>query len=195
MVYDFAETLITAQGAGTAVTGTTRTTLLPTQALYPLPAGFFDYAGKQLLIMAKGQSSTDSGAPGTFRFDVNFLNSAAVDAIVFDSTVGVPMDTVGDATNVNWELELLLTCRGPIGTANFLLGQGRLTAPNILGLGTAQPKASISAMLPWATAPVVGQAFNSTLSQIVDLRFTQTAAGTSPVNSIQLLQYSLIRLN
>lgn len=190
-LYPFAETLVTAQGDGAALTAAARNSALPGAALFTLPPNFFDVAGKQVLIMASGRISTVVTTPGTVRWDVNFNDSSATDAIVFDS-LAVALDTNVAYTNVHWYLEILLTCRA-IGATASLMGMGRYTSTQIIGRNAlgASPTGALTATLPWNTAPAVGATFDSRLSQQVDLRFTQTVA----TGSITLHQYSLIRLN
>lgn len=189
------ETLVTAQGDGTALTAAARNSAIPAAALFTIPPNFFDVFGKQMLIKASGRITTDQAAPGTARWDINFLDSAAANVIVFDS-LAVPLDNAAsaDATNVGWWLEILLTCRA-IGPTGSLFGQGQFTSANLVGITGAQPKASLTAMLPWNSAPAVGATFNTTLAQQIDLRWTQTVTAGTPANSMTLHQYSVIRLN
>lgn len=173
---------------GTALTAAARASLLQGGAAHgviTLPPNYFDFVGKAVRIWASGRVSSVVTTPGTFRFDVNFLDSAAVNAIVFDSLAGLLEN--GEAhTNVGWTLDITLTCRA-IGTTGNLMGQGVFTSTDIEGrfvLG-ANPVGAISAILPWNSAPAVGANFNTTLSQQVDLRWTQTAA----TGSVTLHQY------
>jgi hypothetical protein len=187
----FPETLVTAQVDGTALTAAARNSAIPAAALFTLPPNFFDVAGKTLHIKASGRISTVITTPGDARFDVNFLDSAAANAIVFDG-LAVKLETVTAYTNHNWWLEIWLTCRA-VGVTGNLFGQGLYTAVNVFennALG-ALPRGSMTATLPFNTAPAVGANFNTTLAQQVDLRFTQTVA----TGSLTLHQYALIRMN
>lgn len=179
----WAETLITAQGDGSAVTAASATTLLPGAAKFTLPANFFS-VGKQLLVKASGRISSVITTPGTARFDVRFGST-----VVFDG-LAVLLDTAAAATNVGWFLEVLLTCRS-IGTTATLIGQGKWTSYNILGTPATPPKGSLTAILPWNSAPAVGNTFDSTATQQVDLFFTQTVA----TGSCTLHQFSLVSMN
>jgi len=173
MALGFWETLITAQGDGTAVTAAAATTLLPAQAKKTLLPNYFDVIGKQMLIKATGRISNVTPTPGTARFDLRFGATVVWDgqAIVLDPNTAY--------TNVGWIFELLLTCRGPIGAANTLFGQGTYTAVNITGEPATPPKAAMVAVLPWNQAPVVGTAFDSTVAQVIDFFFTQTVTSGS----------------
>lgn len=183
------ETLVTAQVDGPSCSTAARVTALPGQALLTLPANFFSVVGKQLLIKASGRISSAITTPGTARFDVDFLDSAAAHVIVFDG-LAILLDTVAAHTNVGWTLEILLTARA-IGATGNLMGQGTWTCEDLLGVPTTAPKGVLSAMLPWNSAPAVGANFNTTLSQVVDLRFTQTV-GTG---GMTVHQYSLVAMN
>lgn len=177
------ETLISAQVDGTALTAAAAASCLPAAAKYTLPANFFAI-GKQLLIKASGRISSVITTPGTARFDVRFGAT-----VVFDGLAAL-LETAAAYTNVGWDLEILLTCRA-IGSAGNLMGQGKWTSPNLLGVPATAPKPALVAMLPWNSAPAVGNNFDTTATQTVDLFFTQTVA----TGSMTLHQFSLISLN
>jgi len=178
------ETLITSQIDGAALTAAAAATALPAAAKYTLPPNFFGQIGKVLRVQASGRISSVITTPGTARFDVRFGAT-----VVFDG-LAVLLETAAAYTNVGWFLDILLTCRA-IGTAGNLMGQGTLTAVNLLGVPATAPKPAITAMLPWNSAPAVGANFDTTASQVVDLFFTQTVA----TGSMTVHQYSLIAEN
>jgi hypothetical protein len=182
-IQGWSETLVSSQVDGAAVTSTTPTSLLPAAAKYTLPTNFFAI-GKQLLIKASGRISSVITTPGTARFDIRFGAT-----VVFDG-LAILLDSVAAHTNVGWTLEILLTCRA-IGSSANLMGQGTWTCEDILGVPASAPKGVLSAILPWNSAPAVGNNFDSTATQQVDMFFTQTVA----TGSITLHQYSLISLN
>lgn len=185
------KTLHTMTGDGTALTAAARASAIQAASLYTLSPGYFDAIGKKLIIRAHGRISSLITTPGTARFDVNFLDSAAVNAIVFDSLAILLED--GEAhVDKTWELEIELTARA-LGTAGNLFGRGKFTSTDInnrFALG-ANPQGGIVALLPWNTAPAVGANFNTTLAQQIDLRFTQTAA----TGSLQVHNYDIIAPN
>lgn len=187
-LYPFTETLVTAQGDGTALTAAARNSLLPAAALFTLPPNFFDVIGKAIVIRATGRISNVVTTPGTARFDVNFLDSAAANAIVADSNA-INLNIVAK-TNVGWWLEMLLTCRA-IGTTASLMMQGTWQSESVIGSPAVTAGGNGSVMIPYNAAPAVGATFDSTKSQQLDLRFTQTVA----TGSITLHQYALMRLN
>lgn len=180
------EVLATAQSDGAAVAATTTaTSLLPSHAKATLPPGFMGKLGRQLLIRATGRISSAITTPGTARFDVRFGST-----VVFDG-LAILLDTVAAHTNVGWWLEILLTLRAT-GSAANLMGSGYWTCEDILGVPATAPKGVLSAMLPWNSAPAVGNNFDGTVSQVVDLFYTQTVTTGA---SCQLHQYSLLSLN
>ena len=178
------ETLITSQVDGAAVTAAAATSLLPAAAKYTLPANFFSVIGKQKRVQASGRISSVITTPGTARFDVRFGAT-----VVFDG-LAVLLDSVVGHTTVGWILDILLTCRA-IGATGNLMGQGLWTSEDILGVPATPPKGVLSAILPWNSTPAVGNNFDTTATQQVDLFFTQTAA----TGSCTCHQYSLISLN
>ena len=178
------ETLITSQIDGAALTAAAAATMLPAAAIFTLPANFFDVPGKQIRIQASGRISSLITTPGTARYDVRLGGT-----VVFDG-LAVLLDTVAGHTTVGWALDILLTCRVIGATAN-LFGSGLWTSEDILGVPASAPKGVLSAVLPWNTTPAVGSNFDSTVSQTVDMFFTQTAA----TGSMTCHQYSLQAMN
>ena len=98
-------------------------------------------------------------------------------------------------TNATWEFEADLVCRtiGASAPRRKLLGAGRFTSSRA-AIGSAAVAAGYpgSALLP-DTAPVVGTGFDSTITNVVDLFATWSAASSS--NSITLHQFSIESLN
>lgn len=179
------ESMVTSQvDGGAVVAAATPTSLLPAQAKLPLPAGYFNAPGKKLKIVAWGRISSAITSPGTATFDIRLGGT-----VVFNGGA-ILLDSVATHTNVGWKLEVDLTCRA-VGTAGNLMGQGMWTSEDILGVPATAPKGVLSAMLPWNTAPVVGGNFDTTVTQIVDLFFTNNL-GTG---SCQCHQFEVITPN
>jgi len=175
---------MTSQADGPTLSAAAAATAIPAAAKLTLPANFFRGLGQQLRIQACGRISSVITTPGTARFDVRFGST-----VVFDG-LAILLDTVAAHTNVGWWLEILLTCRS-LGASAQLFGQGYWTCEDILGVPATAPKGVLSAMLPWNSAPALGNAFDSTIAQVVDFFFTQTVAtGTLIVH-----QYSVISEN
>lgn len=171
--------IVTAATDGATITTTTPASCIPTGAKYVLDAGFFDAPGKELEIAAAGRISCVITTPGTARFDVRLGGT-----VVFDG-LAVPLNVVAK-TNVTWDLKIKLVCR-TIGSAATLMGSGQWRSQAGIGaLGDAVAGCG-SFELPYNTAMVVGNTFDSTTALALDLFFTQTV-GTG---SMTLHQYAV----
>lgn len=163
--------LMSAQADGAAVTAAAATSMLPTAAKYTFPASFFQFIGQEIHIRAAGRFSTTTGT-NTIIFNVMFGSIA-----VFSPAA---VTLIASQTNMSWIYDATLTLRA--------VGSG--TSANFMGTGSLQANAAILAngnvVMP-ATAPVVGNGFDSTSSQAVDFQCTWSATG----NSAQLHQFSL----
>lgn len=178
------QTLITAQGNGTALTAAAAASALPAQAKYTMPPGFLSVLGQKLRILASGKITSLITTPGTARWSVKFGAT-----VVFDGLAAL-LDSVAAHTDVGWMLDIELTLTA-VGAAATLMGHGLWTSEDILGVPATAPKGVLGAMLPWNSAPANGATFDSTASQVVDLFFTQTAA----TGSMTLQQFELISCN
>lgn len=179
------ETLVSSQVDGPTLTAAAAATCIPAAAKTILPVPYF-YVGRALRITASGKISSVITTPGTARFDIRLGGT-----VVFDS-LAILLDTVAGHTNVGWWLDILLTCRAiGSGTSANLIGQGKFTCEDILGVPATAPKGVLTAMLPWNSAPAVGAGFDSTAALSVDMFFTQTAA----TGSLTVLQYTVESLN
>lgn len=179
----FLESLIAQQGDGAAVTAAAATSILSAQGKATLPAQFFGQAGKALLVLASGRISVAVTTPGTVRWDLRLGAT-----VVWDS--GAIACDIAGYSNVGWFLAILLTCR-VAGAAANLMGQGFINTPILAGNPATPPKGALSALLPWNTAPVVGNNFDATATQQVDMFFTQTLA----TGSVTCHQFVPITLN
>lgn len=174
------QTIITAQGDGTANTAGTAASCIPAAAIYPFPGGVFKI-GDKLQVKASGRISCAVTTPGTARYDFRIGGN-----VVFDSQA-MNLNIVAK-TSVNWWLDIEMTVRA-IGTAASIIGQGVWLSE--AGIATAVPTTGPGPggfTLPYNTAPVVGATFNSTTANNLDMFFTQTV-GTG---SMTLHQYELI---
>ena len=180
----FQETLIAAQVDGPTLTAAAAASCLPPAARYVLPSNFFSI-GKALRIIAKGRISCAVTTPGTARFDLRFGAGATVvaDSLAMNLNIVVK-------TNVNWILEMLLTCRA-IGAAGNLMWQGKWLSEAVIGSPLPTVGGCGMLTLPVNAAPAVGANFDTTAAQVVDLFFTQTVA----TGSLTLHQYTLESLN
>lgn len=180
------ETLVTAQVDGPTLSAfTAAATILPTHAIYTLPANYF-YIGRMLKIHALGRIS--SFTSGTFT-----LNASMGPTLASPISVWTPgaITTVVSLTNQTWELEVLLTCRSVgSGTAATIMGIGRLTSSILTG--STSGAQSTSWLLP-VTAPAVGSGFDSTVTNIVNLFCACSVSNAS--NAITLHEYALTSMN
>jgi|SRR6267142_1033060 len=180
----WAQVLTTAQSSGAAVTAAAETTLLPSHAKYPMPAGLLANVGQQLWIRAAGIVSSAITTPGSIQLKVKFGSTAVFDGLA------ILLDTVAAHTNKPWWLDLIMTVT-TVGSAATLMGHGQFTSENVKGQEVAMPVGSVVAMLPWNATPANGTAFDSTATQLVDLTYTQTVA----TGSVTLQQYALLLMN
>jgi hypothetical protein len=177
------QTLISAQVDGAALTAAAAATCLPAQAVFTLPANTLKI-GDKLCVRASGRISCVVTTPGTARYDIRIGG-----AVIFDSQA-MNLNVVAK-TNVGWWLDVEFTVRAVGSSANGL-GQGIWLSE--AGILTAVPTTGPGPggfTLPYNTAPVVGANFNSTVSNTVDLFFTQTVA----TGSMTLHEYELIYKN
>lgn len=179
------ETLISAQTDGTAVTGTTIGSLLPSQAKYTIPANYLDYVGKKLHMKAAGRISNIVTTPGTLTLSFRFGGSTIV-------AVSQAMQLVNVAkTNVSWYLDWTFDLRVTGSSAQFM-HLGVWTSESVVGSGTgAAGSTGPGQFVIPASAPALGTAFDATAAQQTDLLATFSLTG----NSIQLHQYSLEAMN
>jgi hypothetical protein len=178
------ETLATAQVDGPALTAAAAASCLPTASVITLPNNYF-YIGRKLRIRASGRISCVVTTPGTARYDVRLGGTVVFDGLAMNLNVVAK-------TNVNWWLELGLTCRAVgSGSATTFFGQGTWTSE--AAVGSPLPTAGGSGVftLPYNTAPTVGTGVNNQSALSVDLFFTQTVA----TGSMTLQMYSLESLN
>lgn len=176
------ETLITAHSDGAAYgTSVTKTSLLPTHALFTLPSNF-GIEGKMLRVRASGRISSLASATLLLNIFLGSVNATNWALFTLNATA---------QTNVTWvfEADLVFRALGSTTTAN-LLGVGTFTSQAVIGVGVGT--FASTQMIP-AGSPVVGTGFDSTSSQVVDLQATWGASSAS--NVMTLHQYALEALN
>jgi hypothetical protein len=171
------QTLVASQADGPAVTtNAADTSMLPTPAIFLLPANFIESIGTIFTLRARGRMTTT--AAGTLTFTVYF---GAVK--VFTGTADTVVTTL---TNLTFDLEIGLTSRTiGSGTAATLMGSGEISSGIYGAAGAVTTK-----MLP-ISAPVVGTGFDSTISQAIDLRANWSLTG----QSLTCHQYKLLSEN
>lgn len=189
MAQGFWLTLDTLQAAGTAVTAATRTSLTvgSTQGRFTLPGGSLKNLGDQLLIEATGIISCVVATPGTARFDLAMgtsLGTAIMD------TGAMPLNIVA-RTNVPWELRVIGSL-STTGTAAVMTWTGRWLSEAFINTALqATGPGPGGTMVPYSGtatgASTASAAFDATVSNLLDLNFTQTVA----TGSCQLKQLNL----
>lgn len=169
---------------GPTLTAAATASLLPTYVPTTLPAGYWQI-GRIWRLTAAGRISNVITTPGTARFDLRMASVTAWDSLA------IPLNVVAK-TNVNWFLDVLLTCRSVgSGTSATLIGQGYfLSEANILVPVPATGPGPGGQLVPYNTAPVVGTGFDSTAALALDFRWTQTVA----TGSITMHQFLIEQL-
>lgn len=169
---------------GPTLTAAAAASCVPTYVPAPIPGNYWQI-GRTWRITASGRISCAVTTPGTARFD---LRMGAVTA--WDS-LAIPLNIVAK-TNVLWRLNVDLVCRsvGPT-TAATLFGTGTFFSE--ANINTALPATGPGPggqMVPYNTPPVVGTGFDSTVSNAMDFRFTQTVA----TGSLTMHQFTIEQL-
>ena len=177
MALGFWETLGTLQGPGTAITAASRTSMTvgATSARFTLPSNAIKYPGDQLYLYATGIISCVVTTPGTALFDLAMATVAKI------STGAMPLNIVA-RTSVPWILEILATAT-TVGTAAVLTWSGKWLSEAFVNTALQSSAAGPGpggTLVPWtgtATGGTITSAtFDSTVSQILDLYFTQSVA-------------------
>lgn len=188
MAQGFWLTLDTLQAAGTAITAAARTsmTLGSTQGRFTLPGGSLKNLGDQLLVEATGIISCVITTPGTARFDLNMGGTAIMDS------QAMPLNVVA-RTNVPWMLKMLGSL-STAGTAAVLTWTGSWLSEAFVNTAIQSSAAGPGpggTLIPWSGtvtgASTASATFDATVSQLLDLSFTQTVA----TGSCQLKQMNL----
>ena len=179
-------TLVASQADGTALANsTTATSILNAADVFTLPNNFF-LPRKKLRLRASGRISNIVTTPGTLTLDVR-LGSI----VVFNG--GAMALNIVAKTNVTWDLVIEMICRAVgSGTSANLLGTGKWGSESVIGSPLPSVGGAGSLLLP-ASAPAVGNGFDSTAAQALNLFATWSVANAG--NSIQLHNFSLEDMN
>jgi hypothetical protein len=188
--YTYCECLTTMQAAGPNLTASlTATSLLNAQAKVTLKPGFFDRAGKAVLIEFEGQLGNIITTPGTLTLDVRMGPTSNI--IVFNGGAMQLSSTAHTTLPIMGRVKL--TCRAVgNGTAANLMGQGIVTAQALSLTAVADSTTTPATLLMPNTTPAVGTGFDSTVAMVVDLFGTFSLINA---NAIQIQQYSVYELN
>lgn len=171
----FAQRLVTAQASGSALANSsTATSLLPTAAVYTLPANFFSYIGQTIHIEAYGVISTTSTPTITFSMYLAGASICASQAITTGSGLA----------SVTWKVEMDATVQA--------VGSGTTAKLAFSGVAFGIAAATSVTLIP-ATSPGQGTGFNSTQANALD--FFGTWGTSSASNTITLTQYFVDSMN
>ena len=184
-IQSWGQTLITAQVDGLSLSSsTTATSILPAQAKFTLPANTLNI-GQSLRIKAAGRLSNIVTTPGTLTLDIKFGST-----VIFGG--GAMQMSTTSHTTLPWWYEALLTCRAVGSSANFM-GQAIATSQCLSLTAVADSTTTPATLLLPNSTPAVGNNFDSTTSQVIDMFATFSIANVG--NLIQLHQFSLEMMN
>lgn len=171
-----------AQGDGPSLSNsTTATSILPAQSKYTIPANEIAI-GSVIRICAIGRLSNIVTSPGTLTLDVRFGS-----IIVFNGGA-MQMSTTAHTTLPIW-IDIALTVRAVgNGTTANLMGQGRAMSQGLSLTAVTDSTTTIATLMMPNTTPAVGNGFDSTATQTVDLFATFNTANAG--NLIQIHQYA-----
>jgi len=183
------QTLVTQRTAGTVFdTYTTAKTVINQQDLYGFYANYFQL-GSKLRIKVQGAHSHIVTTPGTITFQV------MLGTVVVWSSGAIQMDTTA-CTLQPFFLDVDLTCQltntGVGGAIAKFMGHGRLVGQFAKASVAEDANADRTILVP-NTAPVLGTAFDSTVSQILD--FWVGFSISDAANEIRIDQYDVEALN
>lgn len=182
MSFKWPDVLAQADANGTAVTGTTATTLLPITAVHTFRANELRL-NQRFRLRASGRMSNIVTTPGTLTMDLRMAG------VIASTGPAWQLNAVAK-TDVPWwlDLDFAIKAIGDGTTAN-LLGIGKWTCESVVG--SPLPSVGGAGVLTWpASAPAVGTGFNSAAAVTCDLFAKFSLSG----NSIQLHHYTLERL-
>jgi hypothetical protein len=166
------QTLISAQGDGSALTAAAAASMLPGQAKFTFPASYLKI-GDVFHVTASGRISCVVTTPGTARYDWRWGPTSNI--VVFDSQA-MNLNTTAQTT-VGWWLDFICTCRSVgSGTSATFFGSGLWSSIAIIASPAAAAGAPGAYVLPYNTTPAAGTGFDSTVSNVWDSFFTQTVA-------------------
>lgn len=182
------ETLFTLPAPGTALTAAARASMTQgtsaTSARFTLPPNKLNTLGDMIKLEASGIISCVITTPGTARFDLAVATVAKLD------TGAMPLNIVA-RTNVPWKLEMIGTLT-TIGTASVLTWAGYWLSEAMINTALqATGPGPGGTMVPYSGtatgASTASGTFDATVSNALDLYFTQTVSS----GSVTLQQYMI----
>jgi hypothetical protein len=185
------QTLVTQRTAGTLFSNyTTAKTVINQQDLFPFYANYFQL-GTKLRVKVGGSISNIVTTPGTITFQV------MLGSVVAWSSGAVQLNATAHTT-LPFMLDIDLTCQltntAVGGAVAKLMGLGRVSGVMFTKTaGQTDGANTETTMVVPVTAPALGTAFDSTVSQILDFwtGFSIANAG----NGVRIDQYDVEALN
>lgn len=168
-------------------TYTVSKSVIPPTSLITLPSQFF-YKGKALRFKIRGAISNIVTTPGTITFELKIAG------VVVWSSGAIQLNATAH-TLLPFTLDLDLVCRAiGSGTAANLMGMGEIKGKMFTATaGQVDGVNSDTVLQAPATAPAVGNGFDSTIANILDLWVGFSISGAG--NGIQIHQYLPMPLN
>lgn len=177
----FIERILEIAEDGTALaSSTTQTSILPSaRKTAALPVGFFDKIPRALRFMFSGRISTVVTTPGTLQLA---LRLGSIDVLLS----GLMTLNVVAKTNVHWLFQGELICRALGATTVTQLFPKGCTFDSEAVIGSPAPTAGGAGrhMLPYNTAPALGNGFDNGAAQLIDLMAQWSVSNAA--NSIQV---------
>jgi hypothetical protein len=161
---------------------TAATSILPVNAKRPIPGGFLKLPGEKLRLRLAGRLSNIVTTPGTLQIQLKFGST-----VVYD-TGAIQLSTTAHTT-LPFALEADLELRTP-GNAAALFGMGRAWSQCIASTAVADSTYTHASLMVPNSTPAVGNTFDSTAQQIVDVVATFSIA-----NAANLFQLHLFGLD
>ena len=177
----FLERIADIGAAGPALTNTVTATSLFTDGEKPtIAAKYFERIGKSLEFEFSGRISNMNPTPGTIQFDIKF------GSIVVASSLLIPLNTTVAKSSVHWAMKGRLVCRaiGSGTNGKLIPGDWWILSEAVIGSPLPSAGGSGTLLLPFNTAPVVGNGFDTTVSNQLDLLATFSIANAA--NSVTL---------
>ena len=155
---------------------------IPVASRIALPNNYWT-VGKQWKVMMSGRISCAVTTPGTARFDLRLGSAGTI--VAFD-TGALNLNVAGKTTVPFW-LKVALHCRSVgTGTGTTLFGVGMFVSEAVVGAAASSAGSNGILVVP-LTAPTVGAGFDNTVSNAVDVFFTQTVAtGSLTVHQLSI---------
>lgn len=176
--------LVAQEAAGTAFSSfTTAKTVINAQALYTLPAGFFQ-VGTRLSVRVRGAISNIVTTPGLIVFQV------MLGSVIAFTTGNIQLNATAHTLLPFW-LDIDLTCRavGSSTSAN-LMGVARVSGVMFTSTaGQTDGANTMTTLMVPATAPAVGTGFDSTAAQQIDFFAGFTISDAA--NTVRIDQYDV----